>query len=59
MKQVIGNVVNSLALTIENDQVVLKLGGVDGIQLASVELDLVTDADIDAMIAGLDVPAGE
>ena len=59
MKQVIGNVVNSLALTMENDQVVLKLGGVDGIQLASVSLDMATDADIDAIIAGLDAPSGE
>ena len=59
MKQVIGNVVNSLALTMENDQVVLKLGGIDGIQLASVALDMATDDDIDAIIAGLDAPAGE
>jgi hypothetical protein len=59
MKQVIGNVVNSLALTMENDQVVLKLGGVDGIALTSVSLDMATDADIDAIIAGLDAPAGE
>ena len=59
MKAVIGNVVNSLSLTIENDKVVLKLGGADGIELTSVDLDLVTDADIDAMIAGLDAPAAE
>ena len=59
MKQVIGNVVNSLALTMENDQVVLKLGGVDGIALTSVSLDMATDADIDAIVAGLDAPAGE
>ena len=59
MKGVIGNVVNSLALTMENNQVVLKLGGVDGVQLASVSLDIATDADIDAIIAGLDAPAGE
>jgi hypothetical protein len=54
MKQVIGNVVNSLALTMENDKVVLKLGGVDGIALTSVDLDMATDADIEAIIAGLD-----
>ena len=59
MKGVIGNVVNSLALTMENNKVVLKLGGADGVALTSVSLDLVTDADIDAMIAGLDAPAGE
>ena len=59
MKQVIGNVVNSLALTMENDQVVLKLGGVDGIALTSVSLDMATDADIDAIVAGLDTPAAE
>ena len=54
MKTVIGNVVNSLALTMENDKVVLKLGGVDGIALTSVDLDMATDSDIDAIIAGLD-----
>ena len=54
MKQVIGNVVNSLTLTMENDKVVLKLGGVDGIALTSVSLDIATDADIDAIVAGLD-----
>ena len=54
MKQVIGNVVNSLALTMENDQVVLKLGGVDGIALTSVSLDMATDEDIDAIVNGLD-----
>ena len=59
MKAVIGNVVNSLSLTIENDQVVLKLGGEDGVALTSVSLDMATDADIDAIIAGLDTPAGE
>ena len=53
MKQVIGNVVNSLALTMENDKVVLKLGGAEGIALTSVSLDLVTDDDIDTIIAGL------
>jgi len=57
MKTVIGNVVNSLALAIEGDEVVLKLGEVDGIALTSVKLDLVTDDEIDAMIDGLDVPA--
>lgn len=54
MKGIIGNVVNSLALTMEEDKVVLKLGGVDGIALTSVSLDMATDADIDAIIAGLD-----
>jgi hypothetical protein len=55
----LGNVVNSLALTMENDQVVLKLGGVDGIALTSVSLDMATDAEIDAIIAGLDPVEGE
>ena len=54
MKALVGNVVNSLALTMENDQVVLKLGGVDGIALTSVHLDMATDDDIDTIIAGLD-----
>ena len=51
---VIGNVVNSLALTMENNQVVLKLGGVEGVALTSVHLDMVTDAEIDEIVAGLD-----
>ena len=59
MKAILGNVVNSLALTMENDKVVLKLGGVDGIALTSVDLDMATDADINAIISGLDTPAGE
>ncbi len=54
VKAILGNVVNSLALTMENNQVVLKLGGVDGIALTSVSLDLATDDDIDAIIDGLD-----
>jgi hypothetical protein len=54
MKQIIGNVVDSLALTMENNKVVLKLGGVDGIDLASVSLDVATDKDIEDIIAGLD-----
>ena len=54
MKAVIGNVVNSLALTMENDKVVLKLGGVDGIALASVSLDVATEADIQGILDGLD-----
>ena len=54
MKGIIGNVVNSLALTMENDKVVLKLGGKDGIALTEVSLDLATDADIEAIITGLD-----
>jgi hypothetical protein len=38
----------------ESNQVVLKLGGVDGIALTSVHLDMATDADIEAIIKGLD-----
>ena len=51
---ILGNVVNSLALTMENDKVVLKLGGVEGVEIHSTSLDMATDADIDAIIAGLD-----
>ena len=54
MKAILGNVVNSLALTMENDKVVLKLGGAEGIALTSVSLDMATDADIDGIINGLD-----
>ena len=52
---VIGNVVNSLALTMENNKVVLKLGGITGVALTEVSLDVMNDTtDIDAIIAGLD-----
>ena len=54
VKAMLGSVVNSLALAIEGNEVVLKLGGVDGIALTSVKLDLATDDDIDAIIDGLD-----
>ena len=54
MKAILGNVVNSLALVMENDQVVLKLGGAEGIELTSVALDVATDDDIDALLAELD-----
>ena len=53
MKAIIGNVVNSLALAMEGNKMVLKLGGVDGIALASTDLDMATDGDIDEIIAGL------
>ena len=54
VKAMLGNVVQSLALTMENDKVVLKLGGVEGVELTSVDLDIATDADIQAIIDGLD-----
>jgi chromosome segregation ATPase len=62
MKTMLGNVVQSLALTMENDKVVLKLGGVDGIAITEVSLDMATDTDIDSIINGLDEeeqPEGE
>ena len=54
MKAILGNVVNSLALTMENNKMMLKLGGVDGITIHETSLDMATDDDIDAIIAGLD-----
>jgi chromosome segregation ATPase len=51
---VIGQVVNSLALTMEGNKMVLKLGGVEGVTIHSTSLDMVTDADIDEIVAGLD-----
>ena len=54
MKAILGNVVSSLALTMENDKVVLRLGGKEGIAVTEVSLDMATDADIDAIMAGLD-----
>ena len=54
VKAMLGNVVSSLALMMEDNKMVLKLGGVDGIELHSAELDMASDADIDEIIAGLD-----
>ena len=54
MKVMLGNIVKSLDLSMENNQVVLKLGGAEGIALTSVTLDMATDDDIDGIIAGLD-----
>ena len=51
---IIGQVVNSLALTMENNKMVLRLGGVEGIAINEVSLDMVTDAEIDEIVAGLD-----
>ena len=54
VKQILTNVVGSLDLSMVDNQVVLKLGGVEGVTLSQVTLDLATDDDIDAIIAGLD-----
>lgn len=51
---ILGNVVNSLALTMEDNKMVLKLGGIEGVEIHSTSLDMATDDDIDAIIAGLD-----
>ena len=51
---VIGQVVNSLALTMESNKMVLKLGGTNGVAINEVSLDMVTDADIEEIIEGLD-----
>ena len=59
VKAMLGNVVNSLALSLENNKMMLKLGGVDGITIHETSLDMATDDDIDAIIAGLDAVAGE
>ena len=55
IKGEIGNIVGSLNLSIVNDEVVLKLGGVEGIELTSVKLDMASDNDIDEIINGLGV----
>jgi hypothetical protein len=54
VKTMLGNVVSSLSLQIIDNKVQLSLGGVDGIAIAEVELDVATDDDIDEIIAGLD-----
>ena len=59
VKQILTNVVATLSLTMENNKMMLKLGGAEGVTLAEQSLDMATDADIDGIIAGLDTPAGE
>ena len=54
VKAMLGNVVNSLALSLEDNKLKLNLGGVDGIPIHETTLDMATDEDIDAIIAGLD-----
>ncbi len=54
VKTILGNVVATLNLSMVDDKVVLKLGGAEGIALSEVSLDMATDNDIDAIIAGLD-----
>lgn len=54
MKVMLGNIVNSLALSFEDNKMMLKLGGAEGITIHETSLDMATDADIEAIIAGLD-----
>ena len=56
MKAFVASVVNTLALTMEDDKVKLKLGGVDGVTVTETSLDLCTDADITEIITSLDTP---
>ena len=59
IKQILGNVVNSLSLSIADNKIKLSLGSAaDGITVTETTLDLATDADIDAIIASLDAPQG-
>ena len=58
IKQILGNVVNSLSLSIAENKIKLNLGGVDGITVTETTLDLATDDDIDAIISSLDAPKG-
>ena len=54
MNAILVNVVNSLAATIEDDKLKLKLGGVDGITLHETQIDMCTSADITEILTGLD-----
>ena len=58
IKQILGNVVNSLSLSIAENKIKLNLGGVDGITVTETTLNLATDEDIDAIISSLDAPQG-
>ena len=59
IKQILGNVVNSLSLSIADNKIKLSLGSAtDGITVTETTLDLATNDDIDAIIASLDAPQG-
>ena len=58
IKEILGNVVNSLSLSIVDNKIKLKLGGVEGVTVTETTLDLATDDDIDAIITSLDAPKG-
>ena len=58
VKAMLGNVINSLGIAIVDNKLQLTLGTNDFV-IKEVELDMATDADIDAIIAGLDAPAAE
>lgn len=58
VKGMLTSVINSLGLSIVDNKLQLTLGTSDFV-IKEVELDMATDADIDAIIAGLDTPAGE
>ena len=59
MKAILSSVVATLDLSIENDKLVLKLGGAEGVTLSETTLDMVTEAEIDDIIKGLDTPAAK
>ena len=60
MKSLVASVVASLSLELEDNKVSLTLGeGVEGVTLKEVYLNVATDDDIDAIIAGLDKVEGE
>ena len=54
MKVMLGSIVNSLALSFEDNKMMLKLGGAEGITIHETSLDMATDDDITAIINGLD-----
>ena len=59
VKESILGEINDYDIDIADNKIKLTLGGVEGITLAEQSLDMATDEDIDAIIAGLDAPAGE
>lgn len=53
VKSMLTNVVGSLTLSIVEDQVVLSAGGVDGVEISKTSLDMITDAEIENILSGL------
>lgn len=53
VKSLLTNIVGSLALSVSDNQVVLSAGGVEGIEISRTSLDVISDAEVDKILNGL------